>query len=238
MTSRERKVSVEPALRNYFEELLQDPRDDEGALELIRKKKLQALLNQQSAYKVPQETAVKVEAVVEDAITQTPVLENAEPGNRFLAWHENGRPQWAQDSFEALLFEVSGLTLAVPLIALGQIQNINQELTPIFGQSKWFMGLLSSPQGQIKTLNTALFVMPERYDETFVSTARYVISIDGLAWGLAVDRVNQPVTLQPDEVKWRSNRSKRPWLAGTVKSAMCALLDIPQMAELLRDAEK
>jgi purine-binding chemotaxis protein CheW len=100
------------------------------------------------------------------------------------------------------------------------------------------MGLLPSPRGNIKTVNTALFVMPERYDDKFLHTARFVISIDGLPWGLAVDSVNQPTRLQPDAVKWRSNRSKRPWLAGTVKSAMCALIDIPQMGKLLLDSEK
>lgn len=158
--------------------------------------------------------------------------------NPLLHWAENGRPQWAQSRFEVLLFNVSGLTLAVPLIALGQIQTIGDQLTPIFGQSDWFMGLLNSPMGQIKTLNTALFVMPEKYSPKFLETAKYVISIDGLNWGLAVDAVNQPITLEPSDVKWRSQRTSRPWLAGTVKSAMCALIDIPRMATLLMATER
>lgn len=158
--------------------------------------------------------------------------------NQLLEWHENGRPQWAQTRFDVLLFDVGGLTLAVPLVALGQIQPLGDDLTPLFGQSDWFMGLLNSPMGKIKTINTALFVMPEKYSDSFLTTAKYVISIDGLSWGLAVDSVNQPVSLEPDEVRWRGERSKRPWLAGTVKSAMCALIDIPQMAKLLTDADK
>ncbi|WP_018415266.1 chemotaxis protein CheW [Teredinibacter turnerae] len=158
--------------------------------------------------------------------------------NPLLHWAENGRPQWAQSRFEVLLFDVSGLTLAVPLIALGQIQTIGDQLTPIFGQSDWFMGLLNSPMGQIKTVNTALFVMPEKYSPKFLETAKYVISIDGLNWGLAVDTVNQPITLEPSDVKWRSQRTSRPWLAGTVKSAMCALIDIPRMATLLLATER
>ncbi|WP_045860398.1 chemotaxis protein CheW [Teredinibacter purpureus] len=157
--------------------------------------------------------------------------------NSVLEWADNGRPQWAQNRFDVLLFDVAGLTLAVPLIALGQIQPIAEELTPIFGQSDWFMGLLTTPHGQIRTVNTALFVMPEKYSDCFLSSAKYVVSIDGLPWGLAVDSVNQPISLDPDEVKWRAHRSGRPWLAGTVKSAMCALIDIPQMGAMLQASE-
>lgn len=155
-----------------------------------------------------------------------------------LEWLENGRPQWAQSRFDVLLFKVSGLTLAVPLISLGQIQPLTDELTPLFGQADWFMGLQPTPAGKIRTVNTAKFVMPERYDPGFLETAKYVMSINGVPWGLAVDSVNQPITLMPDDVKWRSDRSKRPWLAGTVKDHMCALLDIPRIGQMLIDADK
>ena len=155
-----------------------------------------------------------------------------------LEWLENNRPQWAQSPFEVLLFTVSGLTLAVPLISLGQIQPLTEELTPLFGQADWFMGLQPTPAGKIRTVNTAKFVMPERYDEAFLQTAKYVMSINGVPWGLAVDSVNQPIKLHPEDVKWRSDRSKRPWLAGTVKDHMCALLDIPRIGQILIDADK
>lgn len=155
-----------------------------------------------------------------------------------LDWLENGRPQWAQSRFDVLLFKVAGLTLAVPLISLGQIQPLTDELTPLFGQADWFMGLQPTPAGKIRTVNTAKFVMPERYDESFLQTAKYVMSINGVPWGLAVDSVNQPITLQPDDVKWRGDRSKRPWLAGTVKDHMCALLDIPRIGQILVEADK
>jgi len=57
-------------------------------------------------------------------------------------------------------------------------------------------------------------------------------------WGLAVDEVNQPITLEPDDVKWRGERSKRAWLAGTVKQHMCALIDIPVMGQMLEQQDK
>lgn len=172
------------------------------------------------------DTTAEVETVCESTLASN------------LEWADNGRPQWAQERFDALLFDVSGLTLAVPLISLGQIVPITDELTPIFGQSDWFMGIMPNAQGQLRLINTALFVMPEKYNTKFLESAAYAISIDGVPWALAVDKVNQPISLDPSEINWRGQRSKRPWLAGTVKSAMCALLDIPNMAHLLNQSDK
>lgn len=178
-----------------------------------------------------------VSATNKEPVTNTvpiPVIEESP----LLQWCENGRPVWAQQKFDVLLFRVSGLTLAVPLIALGHIHPLTDGLTPIFGQADWFMGLQPTSAGRIRTVNTALFVMPERYDPAFLQSARYVVSIDGLDWGLAVDQVQQPTRLNPDDVTWRSERSKRPWLAGTVKAAMCALLDVPQMGRVLENHDR
>lgn len=153
-------------------------------------------------------------------------------------WHENGRPTWAQERFDVLLFKVYGLTLAVPLVALGQIQPLTEELTPLFGQADWLMGLQPTPVGRIKTVNTALFVMPERYNPEFLETAKYVVSIHGLNWGLAVDSVQQPKSLSPEDVKWRTSRGQRPWLAGTIKAHMCALIDVANMGRMLASSDK
>ncbi len=179
---------------------------------------------------VPVEAAAEPEADTEHEVQGFSQVEETQA----YEWEANGRPAWAQERFEVLLFDVAGLTLAVPLIALGQIQNLTDELTPLFGQADWFMGLQPTPVGKIRTVNTAKFVMPERYCESFLESAKYVVSINGLPWGLAVDKVNQPITLDPEDVKWRGERSKRAWLAGTVKEHMCALIDIPMMGQMLQ----
>lgn len=241
------------------------PLKETEALREEQKRRLQKLLSQQSL-SVTQKTDVPVPPpkVVEEIVNPIPAPIPEKPAlsekisasdldddatdidgtfhsamAHKLEWHENGRPHWGQERFDALLFDVSGLTLAVPLVALGQIVRIEKgELTPIFGQTDWFMGLLESNVGRLRVINTALFVMPEKYDARFLDSAEYAISLDGVRWALAVDRVNQPISLDPTEIKWRTERSKRPWLAGTVKSQMCALLDIPQMASLLNKSDK
>lgn len=153
-------------------------------------------------------------------------------------WMENGRPEWAQERFECLLFKAGGLSLAVPLVELGTIYPMTEELTPLFGQADWFMGLLTVKEQNIRTVNTAKIVMPERYRESMCDDFTYVLSINGVDWGLAVDTVANAVTLDPDSVKWRSERSKRPWLAGTVIDHMCALLDVSQLAAMFLGEDK
>ena len=217
-----------------------------NSLELSKRQQLQALLDRQMP-----SPAMALEVGAAEALEGGSAFSNLrsvpsessaavpEPHTSpLLQWCENGRPVWAQGSFEVLLFQVAGLTLAVPLIALGQIYPLKDSLAKIFGQADWFMGLLPTATGQIRTVNTALFVMPERYEAAMGQGARYVISIDGLDWGLAVDKVQQPTRLLPDEVTWRTDRGKRPWLAGTVKTAMCALLDIPRMGEILQGEDR
>lgn len=230
-------------------------------LEQEQKTKLQALLNEQ-ALVIPDELIAVEEDVLDTQLAQTELAVDIasdiatevitsttldtdtaldiDTGAQVetdtyidVQWADNGRPQWAQARFEALLFDVAGLTLAVPLVALGQIVTLDENLTPIFGQSDWFMGIFPTPHGKFRVVNTALFVMPEKYQSRYIDKAEYAISLDGVPWALAVDSINQPVSLDPTEIKWRTERSKRPWLAGTVKSAMCALLDIPQMAKML-----
>lgn len=148
-------------------------------------------------------------------------------------------PTWRDEPFEALLFDVGGLTLAVPLISLGMIHPLEGPITPLFGQPDWFLGILPTPAGNLKVLDTARWVMPERYRDELRSGLRFVISVQGHEWGLAVHGVSESIQLEPAQVKWRSGQGKRPWLAGTVIDHMCALLDVDALAQLIsRDAGK
>lgn len=155
------------------------------------------------------------------------------PGGRLPALSD-GRPAWAAEPFECLLFDVAGLTLAVPLVCLGSIYSLaGRELTPLFGQPEWFLGILPSQSGNLKVLDTARWVMPDRYRDDFREGLQYVISVQGYEWGLAVHQVSRSLRLDPNEIKWRTQRGQRPWLAGTVIEHMCALLDVAELAELI-----
>ena len=168
----------------------------------------------------------RVEPLVELSTPNSPSLD--------ILARAGGRPAWGEEPFECLLFDVAGLTLAVPLVSLGSIYPLaGQELTALFGQPEWFLGILPCQAGNLKVLDTARWVMPERYRDDFREGLQYVISVQGYEWGLAVHQVSRSIRLDPNEIKWRSQRSQRPWLAGTVIEHMCALLDVSALAELI-----
>ena len=149
---------------------------------------------------------------------------------------ENNRPSWAQEQFDILIIEVNGVKLALPLMALGQIYPLEDNLTSLFGQSDWLMGLQKTSTGYVKTVNTAKFVMPERYEQEH--NYQYVVSINGSSWGLAVDFIHQPINIDSNHIRWRRRRDNRPWMAGMVTDHMCVLLDIPAMEEILQEHDK
>lgn len=192
----------------------------------------EALAQEQSqAFEVSESEVTPQNELAED--TNTDLLEAPILGSQ---WNENGRPEWAQERFDILLLEIDGLQLAVPLVALGQIHEIDEEITPLFGQSGWFMGLQNTPDGNVKVVNTAKFIMPERSKDQH--NYKYVISINGVGWGLAVDNIKQPITIDPEAIRWRPKRDSRPWMAGMVKDHMCVLLDIPKVGEILQTQDK
>ena len=176
----------------------------------------------------PAAPAVDVSSVAATQAPQVPVSN----------WAENGRPRWAQTRFECLMFKVGGLTMAVPLIDLGSIQPLTDALTPLFGQADWFMGLLPVNGANVRVVDSARIVMPERYRPGIADGYGYVITLFGSHWGLAADSVAESISLLPEQVRWRTERAKRSWLAGTVVDHMCALLDVSALKEVLDGAER
>ncbi len=187
----------------------------------------------------PTETTTPAEAEVETVTTtQNELSQRAlSPEGVELAY-----PQWAASGFECLLFYVGGIKLAVPLILLGGIHRIEQELTPLFGQPDWFLGLFPRKtmdgQQNIRVVHTAKWVMPEKQCAEVDPLNHYVISLGDSEWGLLSHQLSDSIRLMPDQVKWRTSAGKRPWLAGTVIDHMCAILDVNSLVELLNKNSK
>ncbi|MFN3580619.1 MAG: CheW domain-containing protein [Pseudomonas sp.] len=206
-------------IQSYLDALLQDAAEEltlaEQAVELPV---------------VPQPAAPSINPVVRQPEPAAVVAPKPEPQPEPPLVEQ---PNWREQPFEALLFDVGGLTLAVPLILLGTIHPLDKEITPLFGQPDWFLGIMATPAGNLKVLDTARWVMPERYTPALQEDLRFVISVEGHEWGLAVHGVSQSVKLSPQQIKWRSQQGKRPWLAGTVIEHMCALVDVSALAGLI-----
>ncbi len=152
--------------------------------------------------------------------------------NVSLEWLENGRPAWAQKRFDCLFFEVSGTLLALPLVTLGSVHVIDDEIRKIVGQAKLFLGMAPINGTNYKVIDTAKLVMPEKYLESMRDNYKYLISLDGSGFSLAVDQIKNSKSIEPDQVKWRQNRTARTWLAGTLKEHMCVILDAGALISL------
>lgn len=139
------------------------------------------------------------------------------------------------NEFQALFFEVAGLKLAVPLQSLG---GIHQWHTPnsIFGKPAWYLGIMSNRDESLNVVDTALWVMPEKYTDELAEALdyQYLIMLGESKWGLACERLVTTEMLSPDDIQWRRhNTGKRPWLAGVVRDKMCAILDVEAMISML-----
>ncbi|TMN93791.1 chemotaxis protein CheW [Pseudoalteromonas phenolica] len=160
-------------------------------------------------------TIIKEEAIVEPNLTSV-------------------QEEYVESEFQALFFEVAGLTLAVPLKSLGGIHQLG-EVTALFGKPKWFKGVMLNREEKLNVVDTARWVMPEKYTPELEEKLdyQYLITLGDSPWGLLAENLINNITLKPEDIKWRVNGGKRPWLAGVIKEKMCALIDVENLNRLL-----
>jgi len=137
--------------------------------------------------------------------------------------------------FQTLVFEVSKLPLAVPLIKLGGIVNLNEKnITPLVGTPNWFMGLMPHERGNLMVVDTQKFLMPEKV-HAHGKPYEYLIILDDSLWALACHTVGDAKNLSPEDIRWSSGSSKRPWFAGMVVEYMSALVEVDKLINMLAE---
>lgn len=182
------------------------------------------------------EIAVDVETPTEAAVETKEEIQVSTEASSII-------PEWADEPFQILLFNVAGLKLAVPLIDLCGVIEWNDSVTEMPGHADFYMGILQHLEYKIAVIDTARMVLPEKKLTQLAGDnprdrVKHIVMIDEYQWGLACDKIGEVITLQPDEVKWRTSKSSRGWLAGTVIDHMCALLDSKGFATMLKNGEK
>ncbi|WP_343044176.1 chemotaxis protein CheW [Marinifaba aquimaris] len=205
--------------------------------------KVNLLTSEQQAEKVEARVEPVSEPIIEaepipvaEVITAEPVV--AEEVNTAdiagVPPAKTAEESYREGNFQALFFSVAGLTVAVPLTELGGIHNLDKT-NSLFGKPEWFIGVMVHREEKLNVVDTALWVMPEKYDEQLKEELdyKYLIMLGESQWGLACEKLVNTVTLTQDDVKWRERAGKRPWLAGLVKEKMCALLNVNQLIDLL-----
>lgn len=138
-----------------------------------------------------------------------------------------------QDS-QALLFDIAGLSLVLPLTELDGIENwpING-LTQLPGQPAHVLGLLSSPQHHTRVidLTTLITSQPSNSED-----CRYILLVNNKQLGLAVSAIHQVIILDKENVRWRRETAKtqRPWLAGMVMSPLSSIISLDELLKTVR----
>ena len=181
---------------------------------------------------------VAKEAVVEPLVSLAPtpsvVPADSADSDMTAATAVSGGPDWrAVQGVECLIFKVAGLKLAIPLAVLGGVYNRSEQITPLFGQASWSLGVWQSDEQKLTIVDSAALIMPERGISMAEQGYDFVIQLDRSPWALACQEICDTMTLTQESIKWRGDCSKRPWLAGTVISEMCALIDVTNLLEML-----
>lgn len=219
-------VEQDEALSAYFDALLND------------EPQLQAQ-SQETVVEQQPEPVIDAPVIAPTIVVPLDVPDEIEqPIQQATLKRTEGMPDWAEHEFQALLFTTAGLTLAVPLSELSGIQVWHSEkVTPMPGHVDWYLGLMQYRERSVPIIDTAQLVLPEerlaRLSGEPGERIQRIVFIDGGQWGLACDSVDQVITLSHEQVKWRSSRTRRRWLAGTVIEHMCAIIDPPAFAEML-----
>lgn len=187
-------------------------------------------------------TEIKTETVVKEEVEvkeELQIEQQVEPQTA-VPVEETGVPDWAESRFQCLLFKVSGLSLAVPLVKLNSVIPWNEEITKTPNQTEWYLGLVQHLQKQVKIIDTALLVMPEnrhqKIEEDPSERLSHILLVDDYKWGLACDSIGDVIWLTKDEVKWRKNKKSRAWLSGTSLEHLCAIMDTEVFAQMLVEA--
>ena len=103
------------------------------------------------------------------------------PASEPLEVPAQAHPGWGDEPFECLLFDVAGLTLAAAVsVSIYPLEG--QELTRCSVSPAGFWHT-AEPAGNLKVLDTARWVMPDRYRDDFREGLQYVISVQGYEWG-------------------------------------------------------
>ena len=235
-------------MQNYLSELLTEEEVEQPEVQIKEKQdeKLEKLLKNVAVTEPVDKPVVSRKSppiveqkIQEKAVVEDEVLVESKPIETRKSLSENfvnKEKSYRKESFQAMFFEVGGLTIAVPLIELGGIHNVDH-INSLMGKPDWFKGVMLHREEKINVVDTAMWVMPEKCDETLKSSLnyQYIIMLSNSSWGLMAERLVDTVTLEQDDVKWLEQPSKRPWLAGLVKDRMCALLDVDSMIQLLSE---
>lgn len=138
-------------------------------------------------------------------------------------------PEWSETSFQYLFFSVSEMALAAPLTSLREIVKYDSRLLrKLPGQPLWSQGIIDHRGEIINLVDPGTIIMTD-YHHDATRPYRYIILTDIPAIGFLCHDIDDMSRLDPENIRWYQNRTKRPWLAGIHKQRLCTVIDIQRL---------
>jgi len=129
------------------------------------------------------------------------------------------------------VFFVSGLKLAIAADKISRIVNIPSAVNILEKKIKQNVYGLLENGSQIVVINTSALVIPNVSDHGKSTKSEKIIIIKGSNIGFTCDAEIESLQQNKNAIRWRTDKTKRRWLAGTVVSRQMALLDIDRIIE-------
>lgn len=236
-------IASQKVIQHYLSALLTEDEPvivTERPLAETKKAELNRLLAQAVPADIQPEQSVVVPAkpLVVAPVSQTTQNQRAIPIAERLAVSPSPQVKieksYRRGNFQALFFSVAGLKIAVPLTELGGIHELGT-ISNLPGKADWFKGIMLHRTQKIQLVDTARWVMPEKYTATLATELnyQYVIMLGTSNWGLCCELLIDTISLEPEQIKWRGQEGKRPWMAGLIKEQKCVLVDVDELVNML-----
>ncbi|MCU7817003.1 MAG: chemotaxis protein CheW [Candidatus Thiodiazotropha sp. (ex Lucinoma kastoroae)] len=176
----------------------------------------------------PTDADIKVEEIEQSAVAvHQPAIHDEQLSQQKSA------PSWAESAFQVLLFKVNGIKLGIPLSSLMGILSYPGEASQLPGQPGWSLGVVVNRDEKVIIINSTRLLMPERLTGNEALHPQHLLLIGDGHRALAVDSICDTLTVEKDEVRWRSGSGLRPWYAGIIIQELSVLLDVDGVLEML-----
>jgi len=233
-------LDQEEALEGYFNDLLVTTTDSKNvqqknsALKLVHSSVVTAKVveSEKTIQTVEENELVAIEQESESLLANKPakaLKEETENNIPVIAseisvdnkLHENdGRPVWANESFEAVVFVIKQMKFAIPTFAIKTTQPLSSELKKMSNQPDWVMGLDCSGDAFTAIVDTGLLLLNQPS-----SDCQELILLADSRWGLAVDKILSNVHVASANVNWRYGVTSRQWLSGLESKQHLAIIE-------------
>jgi purine-binding chemotaxis protein CheW len=233
------QFAKENVVEDYLSDLLTDCEENQDPLETTKKlleKASEVLVEVESTVDIETQTAQQKEVTDDNKEIREQVdIKTTEENFAVVQESTKSLQDTLADRFQALFFEVAGLTLAVPLIELGGIHKVTS-ISSMPGKPDWFLGVMLKQDDKYNVVDSARWVMPEKCTPALLEALDYqfLINLGKTPWCMACEQLVDTVELNKSDVQWREQTGKRPWLAGMVKEKMCALINVSELVQMLQ----